>query len=301
MKGGKKGKGMRFAAAVLTAAVLLFSPSCEAMPQAAVSQAASPSSPSAAPSAPEATLQAAGGDALPAGTEQDGTQNPAVSYRMEEYHLAGETLEITVSYPQLEGDGREELNTLLRERALQTAELLEQEQKQAEQASEPAESFPDASSAETSSAPQEQRMVLLIGGSQCYLPTDDFFSVAFTMDINDSAQQMPSKEWYAFNCDLHTGEEITCADLFADLDGLAAALRAQVEQDGVENSLLTYLTKDRLRAGLPGVPVAFGSGFVEFGYPVPRSAGGTLTITLPLHVAAAYRSDSTLWEAIGIS
>ena len=131
--------------------------------------------------------------------------------------------------------------------------------------------------------------------------TDDFFSVAFTMDINDSAQQMPSKEWYAFNCDLHTGEEITCADLFADLDGLAAALRAQVEQDGVENSLLTYLTKDRLRAGLPGVPVAFGSGFVEFGYPVPRSAGGTLTITLPLHVAAAYRSDSTLWEAIGIS
>ena len=121
------------------------------------------------------------------------------------------------------------------------------------------------------------------------------------MDINDSAQQAPSKEWYTFNCDLRTGEEVTCADLFADLDGLSGALREQLEQDGVEDSLLTYLTKDRLRAGLPGVPVAFGSGFAEFGYPVPRAAGGTLTITIPLNVAAAYRSDSVLWEAIGIS
>ena len=298
MKGGKKGKGLRFTAAVLTAAVLLFSPSCEAMPQAAVSQAASPVSSAAVSSAPEAMLQAAGGDALPAETVQEGIGNPAISYRMEEYHLSGESLEITVSYPQIEGEGREELNTLLRERALQTAELLEQEQTPV---SAPEASSADVSSAEASSAPREQRTVLLIGGSQCYLPTDDFFSVAFTMDINDSAQQAPSKEWYTFNCDLRTGEEVTCADLFADLDGLSGALREQLEQDGVEDSLLTYLTQDRLRAGLPGVPVAFGSGFAEFGYPVPRAAGGTLTITIPLNVAAAYRSDSVLWEAIGIS
>lgn len=306
MKGGQKGKGLQRLAAAFAAAVLLLLPSCESMPQTAVSQPSVTSVSSPPVSTAEAATQTGGGDAGQTEAVPDSTESPAVRYRMEEYHVSRETLEIAVSYPQMEGEGREELNGMLRERALQTAQLLEQEEAQREAAQSQADAASEAvSPAPGSEAPvsseAESRMVILMGGSQCYLPTDDFFSVAFTMDISDSTQQTPSKEWYAFNCDLRSGEEVTCADLFADLDGLANALRTQMEQDGAEESVLTYLTADRLRAGLPGVPVAFGSGFAEFGYPVPRAVGGVITVSLPLHVAASYRSDNTLWEAIGIS
>ena len=158
-----------------------------------------------------------------------------------------------------------------------------------------------AASAPVSSAPAADRLLTLMGGSQCYLPSGDFLSVAFTMDITDSTQAYPSCEWYTLNVNLRSGEEVTCADLFSDLDGLAAALRKQAESDGLDESVLTYLTQDKLRAGLPGVPVAFGSGFAEFGFPVPRAAGDVLRISLPLATAAAFRSDNALWDVIGIS
>lgn len=303
MKGGEKGTGLQMLAAALAAAALILLPSCESMPQTAVSQQAAPPVSSSPVSTAEAATQTGGGEDQPVEAVPENAGSPVVSYRMEEYHVSDETLEIAVSYPQIEGEGREELNGLLRERALQTAQLLEQEEQQRKEAQAASSALESSASGAASSVSSEvqHRMVILMGGSQCYLPADDFFSVAFTMDINDSTQQTPSKEWYAFNCDLRSGEEVTCADLFADLDGLANALRTQMEQDGAEEAILTYLTRDRLRAGLPGVPVAFGSGFAEFGYPVPRAAGGVVTITLPLSAAAAYRSDNTLWEAIGIS
>ena len=227
---------------------------------------------------------------------------------MEEYTLREEHLEFYVTYPQLDGTKHEEINALLKERGLQTAEsLLFEEEKRQEAlsaSSAPAdESGSSAASSQAESAGEAEgsRLVTLMGGSECYVPSSDFLSVSFTMDISDTTQAIPSKEWYSLNYDLRRGEEVTCADLFADLDGLAAALREQVEEDELDESLQNYLTRDRLRAGLPGVPVAFGIGFAEFGFPVPRSSGDVVRISLPLRKSAAYRSDNTLWDAIGTS
>ena len=303
----RKGKEKRFrvSAAALLAAVLLLLPSCEAMPEQTVSSAASAAP---APVVSEGGGKVEGGLPTDAVYEEDEESEREVTYRVEEYTLREEHLEFYVTYPQLDGTKHEEINALLKERGLQTAEslLLEEEKRQEalSASSAPAdESGSSAASSQAESAGEAEgsRLVTLMGGSECYVPSSDFLSVSFTMDISDTTQAIPSKEWYSLNYDLRRGEEVTCADLFADLDGLAAALREQVEKDELDESLQNYLTRDRLRAGLPGVPVAFGIGFAEFGFPVPRSSGDVIRISLPLRKAAAYRSDNTLWDAIGTS
>lgn len=303
----RKGKKKRFrvSAAVLLAAVLLLLPSCKAMPEQTVSSAASAAP---APVVSEGGGKVEGGLPTDAVYEEDEESEREVTYRVEEYTLREEHLEFYVTYPQLDGTKHEEINALLKERGLQTAEslLLEEEKRQEalSASSAPAdESGSSAASSQAESAGEAEgsRLVTLMGGSECYVPSSDFLSVSFTMDISDTTQAIPSKEWYSLNYDLRRGEEVTCADLFADLDGLAAALREQVEEDELDESLQNYLTRDRLRAGLPGVPVAFGIGFAEFGFPVPRSSGDVVRISLPLRKAAAYRSDNTLWDAIGTS
>lgn len=303
----RKGKEKRFrvSAAVLLAAVLLLLPSCEAMPEQTVSSAASAAP---APVISDGGGKVEGGLPTDAVYEEDEESEREVTYRVEEYTLREEHLEFYVTYPQLDGTKNEEINALLKERGLQIAEslLLEEEKRQEalSASSAPAdESGSSAASSQAESAGEAEgsRLVTLMGGSECYVPSSDFLSVSFTMDISDTTQAIPSKEWYSLNYDLRRGEEVTCADLFADLDGLAAALREQVEEDELDESLQNYLTRDRLRAGLPGVPVAFGIGFAEFGFPVPRSSGDVIRISLPLRKAAAYRSDNTLWDAIGTS
>ena len=303
----RKGKEKRFrvSAAVLLAAVLLLLPSCEAMPEQTVSSAASAAP---APVVSEGGGKVEGGLPTDAVYEEDEESEREVTYRVEEYTLREEHLEFYVTYPQLDGTKHEEINALLKERGLQTAEslLLEEEKRQEALSASCApadESGSSAASSQAESAGEAEgsRLVTLMGGSECYVPSSDFLSVSFTMDISDTTQAIPSKEWYSLNYDLRRGEEVTCADLFADLDGLAAALREQVEEDELDESLQNYLTRDRLRAGLPGVPVAFGIGFAEFGFPVPRSSGDVVRISLPLRKAAAYRSDNTLWDAIGTS
>lgn len=303
----RKGKEKRFrvSAAVLLAAVLLLLPSCEAMPEQTVSSAASAAP---APVVSEGGGKVEGGLPTDAVYEEDEESEREVTYRVEEYTLREEHLEFYVTYPQLDGTKHEEINALLKERGLQTAEslLLEEEKRQEalSASSAPADESGSSASASSQAEPageEGSRLVTLMGGSECYVPSSDFLSVSFTMDISDTTQAIPSKEWYSLNYDLRRGEEVTCADLFADLDGLAAALREQVEKDELDESLQNYLTRDRLRAGLPGVPVAFGIGFAEFGFPVPRSSGDVVRISLPLRKAAAYRSDNTLWDAIGTS
>lgn len=303
----RKGKEKRFrvSAAVLLAAVLLLLPSCEAMPEQTVSSAASAAP---APVVSEGGGKVEGGLPTDAVYEEDEESEREVTYRVEEYTLREEHLEFYVTYPQLDGTKHEEINALLKERGLQTAEslLLEEEKRQEalSASSAPADESGSSASASSQAEPageEGSRLVTLMGGSECYVPSSDFLSVSFTMDISDTTQAIPSKEWYSLNYDLRRGEEVTCADLFADLDGLAAALREQVEEYELDESLQNYLTRDRLRAGLPGVPVAFGIGFAEFGFPVPRSSGDVVRISLPLRKAAAYRSDNTLWDAIGTS
>lgn len=303
----RKGKEKRFrvSAAVLLAAVLLLLPSCEAMPEQTVSSAASAAP---APVVSEGGGKVEGGLPTDAVYEEDEESEREVTYRVEEYTLREEHLEFYVTYPQLDGTKHEKINALLKERGLQIAEslLLEEEKRQEalSASSAPADESGSSASASSQAEPageEGSRLVTLMGGSECYVPSSDFLSVSFTMDISDTTQAIPSKEWYSLNYDLRRGEEVTCADLFADLDGLAAALREQVEKDELDESLQNYLTRDRLRAGLPGVPVAFGIGFAEFGFPVPRSSGDVIRISLPLRKAAAYRSDNTLWDAIGTS
>ena len=303
----RKGKEKRFrvSAAVLLAAVLLLLPSCEAMPEQTVSSAASAAP---APVVSEGGGKVEGGLPTDAVYEEDEESEREVTYRVEEYTLREEHLEFYVTYPQLDGTKHEEINALLKERGLQTAESLLCEEEKRQEAlsasSAPADESGSSASASSQAEPageEGSRLVTLMGGSECYVPSSDFLSVSFTMDISDTTQAIPSKEWYSLNYDLRRGEEVTCADLFADLDGLAAALREQVEKDELDESLQNYLTRDRLRAGLPGVPVAFGIGFAEFGFPVPRSSGDVVRISLPLRKAAAYRSDNTLWDAIGTS
>ena len=315
MKGGWKKRALRAAAAVLTAAALFLAPSCKASDGEAEQAASRPLAASAAPE-----IQDGGGQGQTPVYSQPSEEAPVrtATYHVVDYTMREGSLDFAVSYPQMDGTGYEQVNELLRERGLQTVNLLIEEERRrqeallssqaasaassgAESSASSAPSAPQAASAPVSSAPAADRLLTLMGGSQCYLPSGDFLSVAFTMDITDSTQAYPSCEWYTLNVNLRSGEEVTCADLFSDLDGLAAALRKQAESDGLDESVLTYLTQDKLRAGLPGVPGAFGSGFAEFGFPVPRAAGDVLRISLPLATAAAFRSDNALWDVIGIS
>ena len=225
-------------------------------------------------------------------------QEDGVSFRLEPYTLQQDGCDFSLTYPQLEGDAYAGVNELLRERGLQLAELLltEREKEQSAVQSAAFSSEGGESGAPVSSSPALEP-ITLSGSSRCGFASPLFVSATYTADVSESGGD-PTRDWVSLNYDIASGEEVTCADLFSDLDGLAAALRTCAEEGDTVEQALAYLTEDRLRAGLPGVAIAFEDGAVLFGYPVPHAAGDVCVLSLPQETASVYRSDSTLWDEI---
>ena len=292
MMRGKREKAL-LSAACLAVALLFAACEGELAPSGTGGAAAAASAVSAAQQSAPAG-ESPGGSPFPEGGVQ---QEDGVSFRLEPYTLQQDGCDFSLTYPQLEGDAYAGVNELLRERGLQLAELLLTEREKEQSAVQSAAS----SGAEESGAPVSSSPALepitLSGSSRCGFASPLFVSATYTADVSESGGD-PTRDWVSLNYDIASGEEVTCADLFSDLDGLAAALRTCAEEGDTVEQALAYLTEDRLRAGLPGVAIAFEDGAVLFGYPVPHAAGDVCVLSLPQETASVYRSDSTLWDEI---
>lgn len=292
MMRGKREKAL-LSAACLAVALLFAACEGELAPSGTGGAASAAPAVSAAPQSAPAG-ESPGGSPFPEGGVQ---QEDGVSFRLEPYTLQQDGCDFSLTYPQLEGDTYAGANELLRERGLQLAELLLTEREKEQSAVQSAAS----SGAEESGAPVSSSPALepitLSGSSRCGFASPLFVSATYTADVSESGGD-PTRDWVSLNYDIASGEEVTCADLFSDLDGLAAALRTCAEEGDTMEQALAYLTEDRLRAGLPGVDIAFEDGAVLFGYPVPHAAGDVCVLSLPQETASVYRSDSTLWDEI---
>lgn len=292
MMRGKREKAL-LSAACLAVALLFAACGGELAPSGTGGAASAASAVSAAQQSAPAG-ESPGGSPFPEGGVQ---QEDGVSFRLEPYTLQQDGCDFSLTYPQLEGDTYAGANELLRERGLQLAELLLTEREKEQSAVQSAAS----SGAEESGAPVSSSPALepitLSGSSRCGFASPLFVSATYTADVSESGGD-PTRDWVSLNYDIASGEEVTCADLFSDLDGLAAALRTCAEEGDTMEQALAYLTEDRLRAGLPGVDIAFEDGAVLFGYPVPHAAGDVCVLSLPQETASVYRSDSTLWDEI---
>ena len=292
MMRGKREKAL-LSAACLAVALLFAACEGELAPSGTGGAASAAPAVSAAPQSAPAG-ESPGGSPFPEGGVQ---QEDGVSFRVEPYTLQQDGCDFSLTYPQLEGDAYAGVNELLRERGLQLAELLLTEREKEQSAVQSAAS----SGAEESGAPVSSSPALepitLSGSSRCGFASPLFVSATYTADVSESGGD-PTRDWVSLNYDIASGEEVTCADLFSDLDGLAAALRTCAEEGDTVEQALAYLTEDRLRAGLPGVDIAFEDGAVLFGYPVPHAAGDVCVLSLPQETASVYRSDSTLWDEI---
>lgn len=293
MMRGKREKAL-LSAACLAVALLFAACEGELAPSVTGGAASAASAVSAAPQSAPAGESPGGSPFAEGGVPQEN----GVSFRLDSYTLQQDGCDFSLTYPQLEGGGYDEVNALLRERGLQLAELLlaEREKEQNEAQSAAAASEAGESGAPVSSLP-ELKPLTLSGSSRCGFASRLFVSATYTADVSEDGGD-PTREWVSFNYDIISGEEVTCADLFSDLDGLAAALRTCAEEGDTVEQALAYLTQDRLRAGLPGVAIAFEDGAVLFGYPVPHAAGDVCVLSLPQETASVYRSDSTLWDEI---
>ena len=293
MMRGKREKAL-LSAACLAVALLFAACEGELAPSVTGGAASAASAVSAAPQSAPAG-ESPGGSPFPEGGVQ---QEDGVSFRLEPYTLQQDGCDFSLTYPQLEGGTYAGVNELLRERGLQLAELLltEREKEQSAVQSAAFSSEGGESGAPVSSLP-ELKPLTLSGSSRCGFASRLFVSATYTADVSEDGGD-PTREWVSFNYDIISGEEVTCADLFSDLDGLAAALRTCAEEGDTVEQALAYLTEDRLRAGLPGVAIAFEDGAVLFGYPVPHAAGDVCVLSLPQETASVYRSDSTLWDEI---
>ena len=293
MMRGKREKAL-LSAACLAVALLFAACEGELAPSVTGGAASAASAVSAAPQSAPAGESPGGSPFAEGGAPQEN----GVSFRLDSYTLQQDGCDFSLTYPQLEGGGYDEVNALLRERGLQLAELLlaEREKEQNEAQSAAAASEAGESGAPASSLP-EPKPLTLSGSSRCGFASRLFVSATYTADVSEDGGD-PTREWVSFNYDIISGEEVTCADLFSDLDGLAAALRTCAEEGDTVEQALAYLTQDRLRAGLPGVAIAFEDGAVLFGYPVPHAAGDVCVLSLPQETASVYRSDSTLWDEI---
>lgn len=292
MMRGKREKALLSAACL---AVALFFAACEGelAPSGTGGAASAASAVSAAQQSAPAG-ESPGGSPFPEGGVQ---QEDGVSFRLEPYTLQQDGCDFSLTYPQLEGDTYAGANELLRERGLQLAELLLAErEKELSEMQSAASSGAEESGAPVSSSPALEP-ITLSGSSRCGFASPLFVSATYTADVSESGGD-PTRDWVSLNYDIASGEEVTCADLFSDLDGLAAALRTCAEEGDTVEQALAYLTEDRLRAGLPGVDIAFEDGAVLFGYPVPHAAGDVCVLSLPQETASVYRSDSTLWDEI---
>lgn len=293
MMRGKREKAL-LSAACLAVALLFAACEGELAPSGTGGAASAAPAVSAAPQSAPAGESPGGSPFAEGGVPQEN----GVSFRLEPYTLQQDGCDFSLTYPQLEGGGYDEVNALLRERGLQLAELLlaEREKEQNEAQSAAAASEAGESGAPVSSPPAPEPLTLS-GSSRCGFASRLFVSATYTADVSEDGGD-PTREWVSFNYDIISGEEVTCADLFSDLDGLAAALRTCAEEGDTVEQALAYLTQDRLRAGLPGVAIAFEDGAVLFGYPVPHAAGDVCVLSLPQETASVYRSDSTLWDEI---
>ena len=293
MMRGKREKAL-LSAACLAVALLFAACEGELAPSGTGGAASAASAVSAAQQSAPAG-ESPGGSPFPEGGVQ---QEDGVSFRLEPYTLQQDGCDFSLTYPQLEGDAYAGVNELLRERGLQLAELLltEREKEQSAVQSAAAASEGGESGAPVSSSPALEP-ITLSGSSRCGFASPLFVSATYTADVSESGGD-PTRDWVSLNYDIASGEEVTCADLFSDLDGLAAALRTCAEEGDTVEQALAYLTEDRLRAGLPGVDIAFEDGAVLFGYPVPHAAGDVCVLSLPQETASVYRSDSTLWDEI---
>ena len=293
MMRGKREKAL-LSAACLAVALLFAACEGELAPSGTGGAASAASAVSAAQQSAPAG-ESPGGSPFPEGGVQ---QEDGVSFRLDSYTLQQDGCDFSLTYPQLEGDAYAGVNELLRERGLQLAELLltEREKEQSAVQSAAAASEGGESGAPVSSSPALEP-ITLSGSSRCGFASPLFVSATYTADVSESGGD-PTRDWVSLNYDIASGEEVTCADLFSDLDGLAAALRTCAEEGDTVEQALAYLTEDRLRAGLPGVDIAFEDGAVLFGYPVPHAAGDVCVLSLPQETASVYRSDSTLWDEI---
>lgn len=292
MMRGKREKAL-LSAACLAVALLFAACEGELAPSGTGGAASAASAVSAAQQSAPAG-ESPGGSPFPEGGVQ---QEDGVSFRLEPYTLQQDGCDFSLTYPQLEGDAYAGVNELLRERGLQLAELLLAErEKELSEMQSAASSGAEESGAPVSSSPALEP-ITLSGSSRCGFASPLFVSATYTADVSESGGD-PTRDWVSLNYDIASGEEVTCADLFSDLDGLAAALRTCAEEGNTVEQALAYLTEDRLRAGLPGVDIAFEDGAVLFGYPVPHAAGDVCVLSLPQETASVYRSDSTLWDEI---
>lgn len=292
MMRGKREKAL-LSAACLAVALLFAACEGELAPSGTGGAASAASAVSAAQQSAPAG-ESPGGSPFPEGGVQ---QEDGVSFRLEPYTLQQDGCDLSLTYPQLEGDTYAGANELLRERGLQLAELLLAErEKELSEMQSAASSGAEESGAPVSSSPALEP-ITLSGSSRCGFASPLFVSATYTADVSESGGD-PTRDWVSLNYDIASGEEVTCADLFSDLDGLAAALRTCAEEGDTVEQALAYLTEDRLRAGLPGVDIAFEDGAVLFGYPVPHAAGDVCVLSLPQETASVYRSDSTLWDEI---
>ena len=292
MMRGKREKAL-LSAACLAVALLFAACEGELAPSGTGGAASAASAVSAAQQSAPAG-ESPGGSPFPEGGVQ---QEDGVSFRLEPYTLQQDGCDFSLTYPQLEGDTYAGANELLRERGLQLAELLLAErEKELSEMQSAASSGAEESGAPVSSSPALEP-ITLSGSSRCGFASPLFVSATYTADVSESGGD-PTRDWVSLNYDIASGEEVTCADLFSDLDGLAAALRTCAEEGDTMEQALAYLTEDRLRAGLPGVDIAFEDGAVLFGYPVPHAAGDVCVLSLPQETASVYRSDSTLWDEI---
>lgn len=292
MMRGKREKAL-LSAACLAVALLFAACEGELAPSGTGGAASAASAVSAAQQSAPAG-ESPGGSPFPEGGVQ---QEDGVSFRLEPYTLQQDGCDFSLTYPQLEGDAYAGANELLRERGLQLAELLLAErEKELSEMQSAASSGAEESGAPVSSSPALEP-ITLSGSSRCGFASPLFVSATYTADVSESGGD-PTWDWVSLNYDIASGEEVTCADLFSDLDGLAAALRTCAEEGDTVEQALAYLTEDRLRAGLPGVDIAFEDGAVLFGYPVPHAAGDVCVLSLPQETASVYRSDSTLWDEI---
>lgn len=284
MMRGKREKAL-LSAACLAVALLFAACEGELAPSVTGGAASAASAVSAAPQSAPAGESPGGSPFAEGGVPQEN----GVSFRLDSYTLQQDGCDFSLTYPQLEGGGYDEVNALLRERGLQLAELLlaEREKEQNEAQSAAAASEAGESGAPASSLP-EPKPLTLSGSSRCGFASRLFVSATYTADVSEDGGD-PTREWVSFNYDIISGEEVTCADLFSDLDGLAAALRTCAEEGDTVEQALAYLTQDRLRAGLPGVAIAFEDGAVLFGYPMPHAAGDVCVLSLPQETASVYQ------------
>ena len=119
MMRGKREKAL-LSAACLAVALLFAACEGELAPSGTGGAASAASAVSAAPQSAPAGESPGGSPFAEGGVPQEN----GVSFRLDSYTLQQDGCDFSLTYPQLEGGGYDEVNALLRERGLQLAELL---------------------------------------------------------------------------------------------------------------------------------------------------------------------------------